>query len=552
MEQQAETRQISEQIKQSMQVADISAAELSRRSGVSVASLSRILSGQVSPSFQNVARIAGALNVSLDTFLSHTHQPLPTVEKPLGAEVPLHTEIRVAYHIALAGRSPQEVARLLEKAARGNWVSSWTEHLVATGHSKARVAEIHEEQHGRVRVDMHFPHVLVEDGSLAGLLSVIGAAVTSTGARVLDVAVPTALVRTYNGPTFGMRGLRDATSKFGRPLLASTMRPMHGLAPRQYGRAIFEALRGGVDISCDPTMLHSIPGNPWRERFRFAAEAAHTASNDTNEIKLHAANISAATVEEMIERAEWAKELELSAVMLDTAACGWSSVQSVARWCRDNAMLLAAMGGRALYSEVLSEPVQAQLLRLAGCDIISIGSPLRGDAVNRRRTMGVIRALRDDTFTQNTEHGLLFDQAPTALDRVCPALGGGHNPWHFARLIDALGDDCILQCGGSVMGHPWGSAAGATSNRVAVEALIQARGEGHNLNVDGRAILQKAMRYSPELKTALDFWQEGAFLFGVISGDKKLEAKVEDAEQPLSQRPTLLHAVTPNEEDTDQ
>ena len=41
-----------------------------------------------------------------------------------------------------------------------------------------------------------------------------------------------------------------------------------------------------------------------------------------------------------------------------------------------------------------------------------------------------------------------------------------------------LGEDCVLQFGGGTIGHPMGIAAGATANRVALEAMILARNEG--------------------------------------------------------------------------
>jgi ribulose-bisphosphate carboxylase large chain len=46
------------------------------------------------------------------------------------------------------------------------------------------------------------------------------------------------------------------------------------------------------------------------------------------------------------------------------------------------------------------------------------------------------------------------------------------------QLLHYLGEDVVLQFGGGTIGHPMGIAAGATANRVAVEAMIMARNEG--------------------------------------------------------------------------
>lgn len=493
---------------------NLSAAELARQSGVSVASLSRILSGKVNPSFDSMSKLARALGVALDTLA-----PLPAATAQAGVIAADSTQTITALYM-LEGTDHSAVAAgdLLESAARGNWGNSWTDSYVAADLPTPTTVKAVQVGTHRMAVELAFPHTMVEGGSIAGLLSVVSASLTGTGARLVDIRIPDLLVRTFDGPTFGMRGLRDTMNKHGRPLLATTIRPLHGLSPRQYGRAVYETLAGGVDISCDPTLLHHIPLNPWRERFRFAAEAVHASGRDSNEFKTHAANVTAATVEEMVERCLWAKDLELATVLVDSAAVGWTALQSLATWCRKNDMALCAMGGRALGGDMLSEQLQAKLLRLLGCDVVSTGSPLRGNVSNRRFVGGVLAALRDDTVPVDADGGHHFSQGFAGLAAACPAVGGGHNPWHFPRLLDAVGDASIIQCGGSVMSHPWGFGAGSNAARVALEAVVQARNEGQNINVNGRAILQHAARYSPELKAALEHYQEGSFLFGVIAG----------------------------------
>ena len=56
-----------------------------------------------------------------------------------------------------------------------------------------------------------------------------------------------------------------------------------------------------------------------------------------------------------------------------------------------------------------------------------------------------------------------------------------------------------------------GIAAGATANRVALEAMIKARNEGRDVLREGRDILDAAARRSPELQVALDTWGDVTF-----------------------------------------
>ena len=55
----------------------------------------------------------------------------------------------------------------------------------------------------------------------------------------------------------------------------------------------------------------------------------------------------------------------------------------------------------------------------------------------------------------------------------------------------------MLQFGGGTIGHPMGIAAGATANRVAVEAMIKASNEGRDFLREGERILADAAKALP-------------------------------------------------------
>jgi ribulose-bisphosphate carboxylase large chain len=56
---------------------------------------------------------------------------------------------------------------------------------------------------------------------------------------------------------------------------------------------------------------------------------------------------------------------------------------------------------------------------------------------------------------------------------VMPVASGGIHVWHMPALVNIFGDDSVLQFGGGTLGHPWGNAAGAAANRVALEACVE-------------------------------------------------------------------------------
>jgi ribulose-bisphosphate carboxylase large chain len=79
------------------------------------------------------------------------------------------------------------------------------------------------------------------------------------------------------------------------------------------------------------------------------------------------------------------------------------------------------------------------------------------------------------------------------------------------QLLTYLGEDTVLQFGGGTIGHPMGIAAGATANRVALEAMVLARNEGRDIWHEGPDILAQAARHCSPLQAALDTWRDVTF-----------------------------------------
>ena len=92
-----------------------------------------------------------------------------------------------------------------------------------------------------------------------------------------------------------------------------------------------------------------------------------------------------------------------------------------------------------------------------------------------------------------------------------PVASGGIHAGQMHQLLHYLGEDVVLQFGGGTIGHPLGIAAGATANRVALEAMILARNEGRDTMQEGPEILAEAARSCQPLRQALDVWGDVTF-----------------------------------------
>jgi ribulose-bisphosphate carboxylase large chain len=362
---------------------------------------------------------------------------------------------------------------------------------------------------------------LFEEGSIANLSSSIIGNVFGFKAlkalRLEDMRIPPHYAKTFQGPAHGVVMEREYLNKYGRPLLGATVKPKLGLSARNYGRVVYEALKGGLDFTKDDENINSQPFMRWRDRFIHCMEAVNKAQADTGEIKGHYLNVTAATMEDMYERAEFARELGSVIVMIDLTI-GYTAIQSMAKWARRNGVILHLhRAGHSTYTRQKTHGVNFRVIskwmRLAGVDHIHAGTvvgKLEGDPGS---VAGYYDTLRTDKAEADPAKGLYFEQDWASLPAVMPVASGGIHAGQMHQLLHLLGEDVILQFGGGTIGHPMGIAAGAAANRVALEAMIKARNEGRDYLTEGPDILKAAARRSRELDMALATWGDVTFTY---------------------------------------
>ena len=217
----------------------------------------------------------------------------------------------------------------------------------------------------------------------------------------------------------------------------------------------------------------------------------------------------------MYRRAELAKELG-SVVMMVDLIIGWTAIQSISNWARENDMILHMhRAGHGTYTRQKSHGVSfrviAKWLRLAGVDHLHAGTAvgkLEGDPMT---VQGYYNICRDAKTAVDLPRGIFFEQDWGALRKVMPVASGGIHAGQMHQLLDLFGDDVVLQFGGGTIGHPMGIQAGAEANRVALETMVLARNEGRDIRNEGPEILQTAARSCQPLRAALDTWGEVSY-----------------------------------------
>ena len=426
------------------------------------------------------------------------------------------------------GIEPEEAAAAVAgESSTATWTVVWTDRLTYLDRYRAKAFRVEpvpgnpEQYFAWIAYDL----ALFEEGSIANMTSsIIGNVFGFKALRALrleDLRVPVAYLKTFKGAPHGIPVERDMLNKYGRPLLGATVKPKLGLSGRNYGRVVYEALAGGLDFTKDDENINSQPFMRWRDRFLYAQEAVMKAEQVTGERKGHYMNVTAATMEDVYERLEFAKEIGAIIVMVDLTM-GYTALQSVSNWCHKNGMILHLhRASHATFTRQKNHGINfrvlAKWMRMLGVDHIHAGTvvgKLEGDP---NLTRGYYDILREQYVKADPVKGIYFDQDWAYLPAVMPVASGGIHAGQMHLLLSLFGDDVVLQFGGGTIGHPMGIQAGATANRVALEAMVKARNEGRDILAEGPEILKKAAQHSPALAAALETW--GSVTFDFASTD---------------------------------
>merc|ERR1712137_548786 len=197
-------------------------------------------------------------------------------------------------------------------------------------------------------------------------------------------------------------------------------------------------------------------------------------------------NITAGTMEEVYKRAEYAKAVGSVIVMIDLVM-GYTAIQSIALWSRENDMVLHLhRAGNSTWARQKNHGINFRVIckwmRMSGVDHIHAGTvvgKLEGDPLMIK---GFYDTLRLTALDVNLPYGLFFEMSWASLRRCMPVA-------------------------------PDGIQAGATANRVALEAMVLARNEGSDYFSQevGPQILRNAAKTCGPLQTALDLWKDISF-----------------------------------------
>lgn len=299
--------------------------------------------------------------------------------------------------------------------------------------------------------------------SLSAMMTILFGNISASGMiRLIDVAFPKKFVAQFQGPKFGVQGLRDVLGVPDRPLLNAMIKPNIGWTADEGADLFYHACKGGVDvIKDDELMLADSEFCPLKERVTKFMAAEKRVYEETGEHSLYAVNISDST-EKVRDNAYRALEYGNNCLMVNVYTTGYDTLKMLAEDPNINVPILAHVNfagtmAASTYTGISAPLLIGKITRLAGGDFQINGHPYGKFPVPFKLFYRCFKAFTQDWWN---------------IKPMMYACSGGTTQLAVEKIVKNVGTDVMLAAGGGVHGHPDGSEAGAKSMRQAIDAAI--------------------------------------------------------------------------------
>jgi ribulose-bisphosphate carboxylase large chain len=352
-------------------------------------------------------------------------------------------------------------------------------------------------------VKIAYPVILWDEGNMPQLLSGIAGNIFGMKAlnnlRLLDVSLPPSYLKNYQGPRYGIKGLRKLLHVSKRPITGAVPKPKVGFSAREHSEVAFETWMGGFDLTKDDENLTSTSFNRFEERVRLMTKARQKAEKETGEIKSALLNITGPT-HIMEKRAKLLHDYGWEYAMIDVVTTGAAGVQTMRNILGDYGMAIHAH--RAMHASFDRNPKHgmtmlflAKIMRAIGVDQIHVGTVVGKLVGGKHDILDIEREITSKMLRdEKVEHEHYLHQDWGKIKPVLPVASGGLHPGLVPNVLDILGTDIGLLVSGGIHGHPDGTRAGAQAAMQAIEAHMSGQ------------TLEEAAKNHHELAKALEKW----------------------------------------------
>ncbi len=387
--------------------------------------------------------------------------------------------IRLTYLIETEGSPEKIAAKIASDQSTGTFVALAGETEELKNRVAARVVDVRPlppsqvssfpssaaGPFNRAEADIDFPFDAIGT-DLAALMTITMGGVSSirglTGIRVTGMKLPKEFRGAHPGPQFGISGSRRLTGVEDRPIIGTIVKPALGLRPPETAALVKDLIEAGVDFIKDDEKLASPAYSPLEERVKAIMPLILDHQQRTGKKVMYAFGISHADPDEMMRNHDMVLKAGGNCAVININSIGFGGMSFLRK--RSGLVLHAHRNGWDILTRHpglgMDFSVYQQFWRLLGVDQFQING------------IRVKYWEPDDSFVASFK--ALQQPLFSAEDRPLPVAGsgqwGGQAPETYART--GRTQDLLYLCGGGIVSHPSGPAAGVRAVRQAWEAAV--------------------------------------------------------------------------------
>jgi 3-oxoisoapionate-4-phosphate transcarboxylase/hydrolase len=322
----------------------------------------------------------------------------------------------------------------------------------------------HTGKFKRAEVTLSFPFENI-GASLPNLLATVCGNLYElrefSGLKLIDLELPDLFAEKYLGPQFGVAGTRKLAGVEGRPVIGTIVKPSVGLTPEQTAALVRTLIEAGLDFIKDDELMADPPHSPFEERVEAVMRVINEHAYRTGKRAIYAFNVTG-EIEDMLKRHDTVLAAGGACVMVSLNHVGAPAVAHLRR-----RSLLLIHGHRNGWGMLTRSPylgvefkAYQKIWRLAGVDHLHCNG-LRN------------KFWEPDESVIASAHSCLTPLFESKSYVAMPVLASAQWAGQAVDSYKALGTvDVMYVCGGGIVAHPAGIAAGVASVRQAWEAAL--------------------------------------------------------------------------------
>ena len=284
-----------------------------------------------------------------------------------------------------------------------------------------------------------------------------------SGLKLLDVKLPPAFLDRYQGPQFGVAGTRKFCGVYDRPVIGTIIKPSVGMTPEATAEQVRMLAEAGVDFIKDDELQASGLDYPFEMRFRAVQTVVNRHADRTGKKVMYAANITG-EIDEMLDRLALIEAQGGTCAMVSMNSIGLPAMTLVRKHSR-----VAIHGHRNGWGMLGRSPAigmsfvaYQKFWRLAGVDHLHVNGLQNKFCEDDSSVIASARECLTPMFA-----------VPGRGCEVMPVFSSGQSARQAPETFRAMRTtDLIFACGGGILAHPGGPAAGVRSLHQAWEAAM--------------------------------------------------------------------------------